>query len=48
MHCTVRKEKDPDYDIELEKVYEFLNGKNQTALDRLLNKMKDHSAQSTV
>ena len=44
--CTAPciKTKDPDYDGELEKVYEFLNGKNQTALDRLLNKMKDYSS----
>ena len=33
-----------DYTNELEKVYEFLYGKNQYALDRLLNKMKDYSA----
>lgn len=31
------------YDEELEKVYEFLYGVNQTALNRLLNKMKDYS-----
>jgi len=44
--CTAPciKTKDPDYTDELEKVYEFLNGKNQTALDRLLNKMKDFSS----
>jgi len=44
--CTAPciKTKDPDYSDELEKVYEFLNGKNQTALDRLLNKMKDYSS----
>ena len=44
--CTAPciKIKDPDYADELEKVYEFLNGKNQTALDRLLNKMKDYSS----
>jgi len=29
---------------ELEKVYDFLYGKNQFALDRLLNKMKEYSA----
>lgn len=32
------------YQDELEKVYEFLYGKNQYALDRLLNKMKEYSA----
>lgn len=32
------------YQEELEKVYEFLYGKNQFALDRLLNKMKDFSS----
>ncbi|MCU0343639.1 MAG: exonuclease domain-containing protein [Ignavibacterium sp.] len=32
------------YDDELEKVYEFLYGKNQFALDRLLHKMKEFSA----
>ena len=32
------------YQHELEKVYEFLYGKNQFALDRLLNKMKEFSA----
>jgi len=32
------------YKDELEKVYEFLYGKNQYALDRLLNKMKEYSA----
>ncbi len=33
-----------EYQDELEKVYEFLYGKNQYALDRLLNKMKEYSA----
>jgi DNA polymerase III subunit epsilon len=33
-----------EYLDELEKVYDFLYGKNQYALDRLLNKMKDFSA----
>ncbi len=44
--CTAPciKTKDPDYTDELEKVYEFLNGNNQTALNRLLNKMKDYSS----
>src|SRR5574338_59875 len=32
------------YKNELEKIYEFLYGKNQFALDRLLNKMKEFSA----
>ncbi len=32
-----------DYREELEKVYEFLCGINQTALNRLLNKMKEYS-----
>lgn len=43
--CTAPcvKQKDPEYDEELGKVYEFLYGKNQSALDRLLNKMKEHS-----
>ena len=31
------------YNEELEKVYEFLYGKSQNALNRLLNKMKDYS-----
>ena len=37
------KSKDEHSD-ELEKVYDFLYGKNQFALDRLLNKMKEYSA----
>ncbi|MGB5896486.1 MAG: exonuclease domain-containing protein [Ignavibacteriaceae bacterium] len=32
-----------DYKEELDKVYEFLYGMNQTALNRLLNKMKEYS-----
>lgn len=32
-----------EYQVELEKVYEFLYGKNQFALNRLLGKMKDYS-----
>ena len=32
------------YHRELERVYEFLYGHNQTALNRLLNKMKEYSA----
>jgi len=39
--CT--KNTDPDYFEELEKVYEFLSGRNQSALDRMLNKMKEYS-----
>ena len=31
------------YSNELEKIYEFLYGKNQFALNRLINKMKDYS-----
>ena len=38
---TTNKAKHSD---ELEKVYDFLYGKNQYALDRLLSKMKDYSA----
>ena len=41
--CIV-KEKD-FYFEELSKVYEFLYGKNQFALNRLINKMKDYSSQ---
>lgn len=33
-----------DYFDELEKVYEFMYGKNQFALTRMINKMKDYSA----
>ncbi len=33
MHCSLREKDDPDYEDELEKVYEFLEGKNQTALE---------------
>ena len=40
----VNKEKD-FYSEELNKVYEFLFGKNQFALNRLINKMKDYSSQ---
>lgn len=32
------------YDEEMERVYDFLYGRNQFALDRLLNKMKEFSA----
>lgn len=43
--CTAPcvKSNDPDYFDELEKVYEFLSGENQSALNRMLNKMKDYS-----
>ena len=45
--CTAPciKFKDEHYHDELKKVYEFLSGKNQTALDRLLNKMKLYSSE---
>jgi DNA polymerase-3 subunit epsilon len=39
--CT--KSNDPYYFEELGKVYEFLSGRNQSALDRMLNKMKEYS-----
>ena len=44
--CTAPciKSRDPEYMLELEKVYEFLSGGNQSALDRMLNKMKDYAA----
>ena len=44
--CTAPcvKSINPDYFDELEKVYEFLSGGNQSALNRMLNKMKDHAA----
>ena len=44
--CTApcAKNNDPDYFDELEKVYEFLSGGNQSALNRMLNKMKDYAA----
>ena len=44
--CTAPciKDTDPEYFEELEKVYEFLSGANQSALNRMLNKMKDYSA----
>ncbi|MEJ2104155.1 MAG: GIY-YIG nuclease family protein, partial [Ignavibacteriaceae bacterium] len=44
--CTAPciKKDDPEYFEELERVYEFLSGGNQSALDRMLNKMKDYSA----
>jgi DNA polymerase-3 subunit epsilon len=45
--CTAPciKNEDKDYQEELLKVYEFLSGKNQSALDRLLNKMKIYSSE---
>jgi DNA polymerase III subunit epsilon len=39
--CT--KSNDPAYFDELEKVYEFLSGGNQSALNRMLNKMKEYA-----
>ena len=44
--CTAPciKDTNPEYFEELEKVYEFLSGTNQSALNRMLNKMKDYSA----
>ncbi len=39
----INKDIKDDYKIELENVYEFLEGKNQKAVNRLLNKMKDLS-----
>ncbi len=44
--CTAPciKDTDPDYFYELERVYEFLSGANQSALNRMLNKMKDYAA----
>lgn len=44
--CTAPcvKSDDPGYFAELEKVYEFLSGGNQSALDRMLFKMKDYAA----
>ncbi len=41
--CTDVKLNKDSYKDELEKVYGFLYGKNQFALDRLLNKMKEFS-----
>ena len=40
--CT--KSTDPEYTNELENVYEFLSGGNQSALDRMLNKMKEYAS----
>ena len=43
--CTAPciKKNNPEYFEELEKVYEFLSGGNQSALERMLNKMKEFS-----
>ncbi|MCB9259329.1 MAG: GIY-YIG nuclease family protein [Ignavibacteriales bacterium] len=44
--CTapcIEKNQNGEYKNELENVYEFLSGKNQFAVNRLLNKMKDLS-----
>ena len=40
--CVIKNVK-TDYDIELNNVYDFLSGKNQVALNRLVNKMKELS-----
>ena len=42
--CIDDRANKESYKDELEKVYEFLYGKNQFALDRLLNKMKEFSS----
>lgn len=42
--CIENEINKESYEDELEKVYEFLYGKNQYALDRLLSKMKEFSA----
>ena len=44
--CTAPcvKSVDPEYFNELERVYEFLSGGNQSALNRMLNKMKEYAA----
>jgi len=44
--CTAPcvKQTDPEYSKEIEKVYEFLSGGNQSALDRLLFKMKEYAS----
>ncbi|MBI2419323.1 MAG: GIY-YIG nuclease family protein [Ignavibacteriales bacterium] len=43
--CTApcEHEDSGEYNAELERVFDFMAGKNQTALDRLLNKMKRYS-----
>jgi DNA polymerase-3 subunit epsilon len=38
------KSVNPEYFEELKRVYEFLSGGNQSALNRMLNKMKEYSA----
>lgn len=43
--CLSESENLLKYNEELEHVYEFLGGKNQTALNRLLNKMKLYASQ---
>ena len=40
--CVIKNVK-TDYDIELNNVYDFLSGKNQVALNRQVNKMKELS-----
>jgi DNA polymerase-3 subunit epsilon len=44
--CTAPciKKDDPNYFDELDRVYEFLSGGNQSALNRMLNKMKEYAA----
>jgi DNA polymerase III subunit epsilon len=44
--CTAPcvKSVDPEYFNEVERVYEFLSGGNQSALNRMLNKMKEYAA----
>lgn len=44
--CTAPciKKNDSEYFNELERVYEFLSGGNQSALNRMLNKMKDYAS----
>ena len=42
--CIKVEENKSLYTLELEKVYDFLYGKSQFAVDRLLNKMKEFSA----
>ena len=44
--CTAPcvKSVDPEYFNELDRVYEFLSGGNQSALNRMLNKMKEYAA----
>lgn len=42
--CIGIKENSDFHNQELEEVYKFLNGENQNAMNRLLNKMKSYSA----